>query len=1236
MRVLICLLGVLCFHSLSNAQSTFIVTNSGDESDSDIEDNIFEPKTLRSAIENANLTPGKDFISFLGVERISLTGSLPLLIYPIEINGRNSITTRIIIDGGSIAGEISEGIVIRIGADFSKIHNVSLVNFSLGALRLAGNSATIDSVFIGTADGVSAEPNGDQFVPQNTPAVYIRGDYNEIKNSVISGNFGHGIRFNPYSDSMNVGIEGNIIGLDSSGTNKLSNASHGILISNGAFFIDDNTISGNDWNGVVIEGVESENFESRFEVNRIGLSKAANKSIGNTGNGIEIHRNNIKLEFNKIGGNGIGISIIGNWCELNFNEVGTTEEVLKDFGNTQAGLSIEGSNTIIFRNIISANHGDGIIISSSDNIIDSNIIGLTADGDSVLGNHRDGIEIQSDSPTSNEIRNNTISGNLFAGIEVYGSNSFTIIENNYIGTDSGGVKGLGNSGSGISLIDVANILIGPVETEKGNVISGNGQFGIFSGVTSFVDSTETDIQIYENKIGVDKNGSQGIGNLNSGIYLDNNHASIEYNIISANYNGISLNGHSAEIKGNRIGTDITGNNPIGNQRFGIELRGDSTTIGSTFDDSDRNIISANGIVGLLVYSDYNTISRNYIGTNSDAEDDLGNGDDGIRFLLNSTDNEVTDNVIMGNDGNGIKLFGKNYRFTITGNGIGVDLSETEFAMNDGSGIVIQNSDDIFLGLPNDNDRNFISSNGRYGVEIIGQVDGIKEGIFIRNNSIGDFDNGEEPNLEGGIYINEASNIYIGDEYGSDFENVISGNEFDGIFITDLNTGNEIETDSIYILGNFIGYDRDADSLGNKANGIRVDAGKNIFLGTESTDYINEIGNNGENGLLVNGDSEVYVGVNHFSNNINLGIDLGNDGVTENDTADVDAGPNGFLNFPIIDDANYNEVTEEIEVNARIISTTQVSNDYGISFYISEACDESGFGEGNYFLGSFPVELNDQGVAVIALNMDDSESEAEFEDYKSLYLTAITQKNEVGSSEFSQCFFVPLTAIAENVPDLILTKTDSLETIVGTDVIPKWRYTITAKNIGAIPATGIEITDTLNANLILTDTTFTHGQISVSENIVIAYVEEILPGDSVIMFISVETNAKGEVINSAYVSMNEVDPSPENNYDSDTTEVFIEVSDELIPDHPEKFSLDQNYPNPFNPSTNINFSVAEISDVEIKIYNSIGIEVATFVQAKKAPGKYSINWDASNFASGLYIYKMVAGSFTSTKKMILIK
>ena len=86
----------------------------------------------------------------------------------------------------------------------------------------------------------------------------------------------------------------------------------------------------------------------------------------------------------------------------------------------------------------------------------------------------------------------------------------------------------------------------------------------------------------------------------------------------------------------------------------------------------------------------------------------------------------------------------------------------------------------------------------------------------------------------------------------------------------------------------------------------------------------------------------------------------------------------------------------------------------------------------------------------------------------------------------------------------------------------------------------------------------------------------------------------------------------------------------------KYDLGQNYPNPFNPSTIIKYSVERAGNVSLKVYDLLGREIATLVNEAKQPGSYTVNFNASKLASGMYIYKIESGSFSSVKKMLLVR
>jgi hypothetical protein len=101
-------------------------------------------------------------------------------------------------------------------------------------------------------------------------------------------------------------------------------------------------------------------------------------------------------------------------------------------------------------------------------------------------------------------------------------------------------------------------------------------------------------------------------------------------------------------------------------------------------------------------------------------------------------------------------------------------------------------------------------------------------------------------------------------------------------------------------------------------------------------------------------------------------------------------------------------------------------------------------------------------------------------------------------------------------------------------------------------------------------------------------------------------------------------------------VVLSVNDKRMASLPTLFELSQNFPNPFNPSTNINYRLPVAADVILKVYDVLGREVKTLVNGHQTAGIYSVKFNASNLASGVYFYTLQAGSYHDTKKLLLLK
>jgi len=103
------------------------------------------------------------------------------------------------------------------------------------------------------------------------------------------------------------------------------------------------------------------------------------------------------------------------------------------------------------------------------------------------------------------------------------------------------------------------------------------------------------------------------------------------------------------------------------------------------------------------------------------------------------------------------------------------------------------------------------------------------------------------------------------------------------------------------------------------------------------------------------------------------------------------------------------------------------------------------------------------------------------------------------------------------------------------------------------------------------------------------------------------------------------------YEVVVTEVVAESGDV-----PVEYALTQNYPNPFNPSTTIEFALPHAGYVTLKAYNVLGEEVAALIEGDHAAGTFKATWNASGMPSGVYLYRLTAGDYVQTRKMMLIR
>lgn len=169
----------------------------------------------------------------------------------------------------------------------------------------------------------------------------------------------------------------------------------------------------------------------------------------------------------------------------------------------------------------------------------------------------------------------------------------------------------------------------------------------------------------------------------------------------------------------------------------------------------------------------------------------------------------------------------------------------------------------------------------------------------------------------------------------------------------------------------------------------------------------------------------------------------------------------------------------------------------------------------------------------------------------------------------------------------------------------------------------------------TDTAFTNIVINASAGANLSYNITLGDLDSILVSLEVESGSTATIYHRVIAS----DGSNETMSDSRKANLergTLTSNEDNGINTPTKFTLDQNYPNPFNPSTEISFSLQETAPTLLVVYNMLGQKVATLVNERLSAGEHSINFDAGNLSSGIYIYRLQSATQSLTKRMTLIK
>ncbi len=735
--------------------------------------------------------------------------------------------------------------IVQAKNESDHVFTVTKPNVRIIGFTVKGAKANLKAgIFCTTPTAINGYFSKNYLTANDRGVSFVNVNSQIIEKNLISDNKDAGVALQG-STTTNIKIRGNIIGLDSTSTQKQPNnigiglrdgAHHNLIGGTGSE--ERNIVSGNKFSGIELENAGTD------------YNKIAGNYIGTDGTG------------EKALGNGIGVFILGK----------AKNDTIGGFSDSE-------------RNIISGNTEDGILLSFKEtkhHMILNNFIGTNKTGTAAVPNLKNGIQFYW-LPSENWIGTyqgggNLISGNNGHGIYITEGSSNNEVLGNKVGTDRDGTSAIPNLGYGIIVESASseNHIGGKLEgkqlTLKGNLISGNKKSGmLIHGIGLASRSIEN--QILGNYIGTDQFCTKPLPNEEYGLVLasqaNENWIGSLYgggNVISGNKkSGILCKDRLAYhnfILSNCIGTNWNGTVAIANHEHGIEITQEAQDVQIGIVPYDKkqykgNLISGNRKNGIYIHGQWTMeiyIAANWIGLDGSGTKALPNGENGIEiakgaqgFFIGGEPN--AGNVISGNMKHGIYIHGPYCFITdMASNYIGTDKTGQYAVGNKGNGICILDrawnnciGGEVFdfRGDGFDN-GNVISGNELNGIMIGNNV----WNTDIVHNIIGSTaqQNGKLPNKRHGIEVINAHATWIGIE--KHHCNVISGNALDGVHVE--NSWN------VCIGGNVIGMNKKQNLyMGNGRYGVMNDAGHHTII---TLNYIS--GNCG--GIMDKGEeTEIY-------------------------------------------------------------------------------------------------------------------------------------------------------------------------------------------------------------------------------------------------------------------------------------------------------------------------------------------------------------------------------------------
>ncbi len=969
----------------------FVVNSTGDAPDLLVGDgtcttgsNIIggDPEcTLRAAIEQANDSPGADTIAFdipttdtgYSSMPVSFTiqpdSPLPVIDDEIHLDGttQSEAATQgrpvVRIDGSKLlSGE--SGLGVNVGADGSELRGLILSWVPGDAIHVeSADDVTVAGNYIGTdATGMADQSNGFGIRIRNSDRALIGGTDPADRNVVSGTSYGVLVAMSS-ADSR---IIGNYIGLDATGTAGLGNSTLGVMITatggghevGGSTAAERNVISANP------TGVYSSVSGVTISGNYLGTDADGTAAVPNLGSAISLS--------NTASGNTIGGTTPGerNIIAGNTNARGIELKGVATTNNTITGnwIGIDRTgaplpNMFAFRiedgaydnqiggvdpgepNIIAHNSSWAIWMRSSAGN-DNSIL-----GNSIHSNGAIGINLGDDNVTLNDVAtgpNDSLNFPVITSATGAGG-SVTVALDLDVPAGDYRIEFFTNTaadptgyGEGETFVDVLNVVSHPGgPASYGTVIPGSvgdiitatttedlgSSYGSTSEFSAVFTVTPGPFVVNSTRDGGDDDTGDGVCHTG----LNNTQTVPECTLRAAIEQANATPGTDAiefDIPTSELGYSPS---PVA---FTIQpatlLPAASTpmiidaTTQPQFATAGRPVIELNGS-GVTV-GELNGFH-------------LTGGDSTLRgFVINNWDDDAIDIEINGGN-------------TIAGNFVGTDVTGTTPEPNAWA-IKITSADNIVGGTAAA-DRNVVSGNTYDGIYIhsAGATGNQVQGNYVGTTATGIAALG---NGTSGIYLgNGASGNTIGGDTPA-HRNVISGNAADGVRLEGLGTsGNTIS-------GNYIGANSGGGgALPNGGEGIAIDnASAGNLIGGTTPSAANLIAHNGSDGVNLKaaaGSGNSIIGNSIFGNS-GWGIDLAPNGTTLNDPGDTDPGPNGLLNFPVIDSAY------ESGGVVTLSGTFDVPVGwYRFEFFNNTAADGSGYGEGETLVGSTPMTHTGSGA-----------------------------------------------------------------------------------------------------------------------------------------------------------------------------------------------------------------------------------------------------------------------------------